>query len=139
MTDINYGWDSRDSLFMCHHPGLYFFTFSVKGSANEGDHFKLVLDETLLLAVKIIIIIIRVSLMKNGEEVVSVGGATSGGGAKGGGEQRKNIGQVKNIGAFASNAIILNLEEVNDSIAGCDGRCDIYYDNLSRVTGCGCS
>ena len=40
VTDANYGWDSRNSIFVTHYPGLYFFTFSVKADADKGDNFK---------------------------------------------------------------------------------------------------
>ena len=56
VTDANYGycalyfcaknnllycrWDSRNSIFITHHPGLYFFTFSVKADAKKADNFK---------------------------------------------------------------------------------------------------
>ena len=33
-------WDSRNSIFITHHPGLYFFTFSVKADAKKADNFK---------------------------------------------------------------------------------------------------
>merc|ERR1719474_1087665 len=78
VTDANYGWDSRNSIFITHFPGLYFFTFSVKADADKGDNFKY-----------------EVSLMKNGEEVVSVGGALD--------------PSNKNVGTSASNSIILDL------------------------------
>ena len=34
VTDTNYGWDSFNSIFITHYPGLYFFTFSVKADAD---------------------------------------------------------------------------------------------------------
>jgi len=78
VTDANYGWDSRNSIFITHFPGLYFFTFSVKADADKGDNFKY-----------------EVSLMKNGEEVVSVGGAID--------------PSNRNVGTSGSNSIILDL------------------------------
>ena len=39
VTDTNYGWDSFNSIFITHYPGLYFFTFSVKAD-GDGDNFK---------------------------------------------------------------------------------------------------
>jgi len=80
ITDANYGWDSRNSIFITHFPGLYFFTFSVKADADKGDNFKY-----------------EVSLMKNGEEVVSVGGAID--------------PSNKNVGTSASTSIILDLKK----------------------------
>ena len=40
VADTNYGWDKDTSMFITHYPGLYFFTFSVKADADEGDNFK---------------------------------------------------------------------------------------------------
>ena len=39
-ADTNYGWDSTHSMFITHFPGMYFFTFSLKADADEGDNFK---------------------------------------------------------------------------------------------------
>ena len=40
VTDSGYGWDRSLSLFVCHKAGLYFFTFSVKADADQGDNYK---------------------------------------------------------------------------------------------------
>ena len=40
VTDANYGWDSANSIFITHYPGMYFFTFAVKADADRGDNFK---------------------------------------------------------------------------------------------------
>ena len=40
VADTNYGWSKSESLFKTWYPGLYFFTFSVKADADEGDNFK---------------------------------------------------------------------------------------------------
>jgi len=78
VTDSGYGWDRSLSLFICHKAGLYFFTFSVKADADQGDNYKY-----------------EVSLVKNGEEVVSVGGAVD--------------PSHKNSGNSASSSIVLQL------------------------------
>ena len=39
-ANSNYGWDSTRSIFTTHHPGVYFFTFSLKADADAGDNFK---------------------------------------------------------------------------------------------------
>ena len=35
ITDVGYGWNSRDSYFECYYPGTYVFTWSVVSPSNE--------------------------------------------------------------------------------------------------------
>ena len=50
VTDTNYGWDSFNSIFITHYPGLYFFTFSVKADADYkyDDNDKLTLSTDIV-------------------------------------------------------------------------------------------
>ena len=34
LANINQGWESRDSVFQCELPGIYFFTMSARGRFN---------------------------------------------------------------------------------------------------------
>ena len=34
LANFNQGWESRDSIFQCRIPGLYFFTMTARGRAN---------------------------------------------------------------------------------------------------------
>jgi len=75
LVDSNYGWNSEDSVFKAHFPGLYFFTFSLKAETEYDNTYK-------------------VSLLKNGKEMVSVGGS---------------VDQYNRGGTSASSSIILDL------------------------------
>merc|ERR1712038_106519 len=35
VTDVGYGWNSRDSYFECYYPGIYVFSWSVVSPSNE--------------------------------------------------------------------------------------------------------
>ena len=38
-TDLNDAWDGKKSVFKCKVPGLYFFSFNGRGSANDTEEF----------------------------------------------------------------------------------------------------
>ncbi|XP_023321313.1 uncharacterized protein LOC111696028 [Eurytemora carolleeae] len=76
LVDSNYGWDSRESLLEVHFPGLYFLSFSLTADAAASDSFK-------------------VSLLKNGVEMVSVQGRAD--------------SESRNSGISGSSSIILDL------------------------------